>query len=100
MHMMRRVAQLEIKVAAGASKNRLLGWMGPVLKLSVRAAPEKGRASRAVCMLLAEALEVPTQAVSVQRGATAPRKRVTVEGIDDDALRARLAAALSRAAVS
>ncbi|WP_084191628.1 DUF167 domain-containing protein [Algiphilus aromaticivorans] len=97
---MRRSAHLEIKVAAGASKNRLLGWMGPVLKLSVTAAPEKGRANRAACALLAEALDVPAQAVSVQRGATAPRKRVAVEGIDDDTLRTRLAAALSQATVS
>lgn len=97
---MRRSAQLEIKVAAGASKNRLLGWMGPVLKLSVTTAPEKGRANHAVCALLAEALAVPAQAVSVRRGATAPRKCVAVEDMDDATLRARLAAALSQAAVS
>lgn len=97
---MKRFAQLEIKVAAGASKNRLLGWMGPVLKLSVTTAPEKGRANRAVCALLAEALDVPAQAVSVRRGATAARKGISVEGIDDDTLRARLAAALSQTAVS
>lgn len=92
---MKRSARLDIKVAAGASRNRLIGWMGPVLKVSVRAAPEKGRANRAVCELLAEALALAPQAVAIERGATTSRKRVAIEGLDAATLQARLQAALS-----
>ena len=92
---MERAARLEIKVAAGASKNALQGFAGDVLKLAVTAAPERGRANKAVFALLADVLQVPASALDIARGATRPRKVLTVQGLDDAELRARLNAALS-----
>lgn len=92
---MERAARLEIKVAAGASKNALQGFAGDVLKLAVTAAPERGRANKAVCALLADVLQVPVSALDIARGATRPRKVLTVQGLDAAELRARLNAALS-----
>lgn len=62
---------------------------GPRLRLSVTAAPEDGRANRAVCALLAEALGVAASAVSVAQGASAREKTIAVAG-DPAALGARL----------
>jgi uncharacterized protein YggU (UPF0235/DUF167 family) len=51
-----------------------------VLKVRVRAAPSGGEANDALCRLLANALGVPTRAVSLTAGATSRVKRLTIAG--------------------
>lgn len=63
---------------------------GPRLRIAVNEAPEDGKANRAVCAALAQALDVPRSAVTVAAGATARDKRLTVQG-DPDRLEQRLA---------
>ena len=62
-----------------------------VLLARVRAAPESGRANRALCALLASALGVPASRVTITDGAKGRAKRLAVEG-DPDALLLRLRA--------
>jgi uncharacterized protein (TIGR00251 family) len=50
------------------------------LKARVRAAPEAGRANRALEKLLAKALGLPQRAVTVTAGQTARLKTVTING--------------------
>jgi uncharacterized protein len=57
----------------------------------VRAAPENGRANRALCELIASALGVPASRVTILAGAAARAKRIAVAG-DPEALIARLRA--------
>jgi uncharacterized protein (TIGR00251 family) len=64
---------------------------GERLSIAVREPPEDGRANRAVCAALAQALGVPASAVTVAAGAAARRKTLRVTG-DPAALIARLAA--------
>ncbi|HEY0917951.1 DUF167 family protein [Devosia sp.] len=51
-----------------------------VLRLRVRAVPDKGKANAAVAALLSKALGVPRSAVSVVAGHTARLKTVSVAG--------------------
>ena len=51
-----------------------------VLRVRVRAVPDRGRANAAVLALLAEALGVPKSRVTLLAGATARRKTVAVTG--------------------
>jgi hypothetical protein len=67
------------------------GADGPRLKIGVAAAPEDGRANRAACAALAEALGVAPSAVQVTAGATNREKRLHVSG-DPTALGVRLEA--------
>ncbi|MFP4003876.1 MAG: DUF167 family protein, partial [Alphaproteobacteria bacterium] len=60
------------------------------LKLRVRAAPDKGAANAAACVLLAKALGLPKSAVKVASGAASRNKALAVEG-DPAALEAALA---------
>ena len=62
-----------------------------VLRLRVKAVPDKGKANAAVVALLAKALGVPKSAVSVTSGETARIKTLSVVG-DAVALVARLEA--------
>ena len=64
-----------------------------VLRLRVKAVPDKGKANAAVVALLAKALGVPKSGMSVVSGETARLKTLAVAG-DPDALAARLKAIL------
>ena len=64
---------------------------GPRLRIAVTDTPENGRANRAVCETLAEALGVPHSAVTVMAGAGSREKLLRVAG-DPAALGARIAA--------
>ena len=62
-----------------------------VLRVRVRAVPDRGKANDAVIALLARALDVPHSALSITSGETARLKTVLVAG-DEAALAQRLAA--------
>ena len=74
--------QIDIKVVPGASTDQISGWLGSALKLLVRAAPEKGKANRAVIALLAHALDVPPATIRIERGQTRALKRVAIDDIE------------------
>ncbi len=82
--------RLQIKVVPKASKDRVGGWLGDRLKVTVTAPPEKGKANRAVVEVLAAALGVPRARVRVAAGETTPFKTVEVDGIDPETALARL----------
>lgn len=79
--------RLDVKVSPKASRNAVTGWMGEVLKISVTAAPERGKANDAVEQLLADALGLPRSAVTVVAGHTSKLKRVQIVGLTADARR-------------
>ncbi len=88
------MAVLKVKVAPGAGRDEVQGWMGDTLKLRVSAPPEKGRANRAVVALLARTLSAGRDRIVIVAGAGSRRKRVRIEGLSREELRERVAAAL------
>jgi len=62
-----------------------------VLRLRVKAVPDKGRANAAVIALLAKALGIPKSAITLTAGDTARQKTLALSG-DATALAAALAA--------
>lgn len=89
--------RLRLRVAPGARRDGLVGVHGDALKLAVRAAPEKGRATEAVLRLLAEALDLPAQQVALVAGGASRDKIVSIRGLSPADVRARLGAALAAA---
>lgn len=73
---------LRIKVVPGA-RNEGLEWLGDLLKVKVRAAPEKGRANTAVAELLAQRLAIPVSSVRIIAGFSSPLKTVELRSIPD-----------------
>ena len=90
--------RLRLRVVPGARRDGLVGAHGDALKLAVRAAPEKGRATEAVLRVLAEALGIPAQQVALVVGGASRDKIVSVRGLAPEEIRARLAAAIGSTA--
>ncbi len=82
--------RIGLRVRAGAHRQGILGVYGPVLKLAVGAAPERGRANRAVLELLAQALGVPARCLRLVSGQTSALKLVLIEGLASTQVRQRL----------
>ena len=83
--------RLRLRVKPGARKTAIVGIHGGALKVAVAAAPEKGKANRAVVKLLAEALDLPASAVTIAAGETSQDKVAEI-ALSPEAVRAILAA--------
>jgi uncharacterized protein (TIGR00251 family) len=81
--------RLDLKVVPGASRDRVVGWIGGRLKIQVSAPAERGRANEAVLALLAAVLELPRRGVRLVAGAASPLKSVEVDA-DESRVRARV----------
>jgi uncharacterized protein (TIGR00251 family) len=82
-----QTARLKVKVVPGSSRNGIVGWLGDALKINVTVPPEKGKANDAVVELLAAALGIATDDISVVSGHSSPAKVMAVAGMDDETIR-------------
>jgi len=90
-------ARFAVRVHPGATAEGLTGRLADgTLRLAVRAAPEGGRANRAVTDLLAAVLGVARGQVSVVRGPGSRAKVIEVEGLDEREVNRRIDQALLR----
>ena len=75
------IVHVHLKVVPGASRAGLAGLYGDRLKLRVTAAPESGKANKAVLAFLAETLGVPRADLELIRGTAMPLKTIAVRGL-------------------
>lgn len=86
---------LPIRLTPGASADRIDGWDvdvegRPVLKVRVRAQPVEGEANTALIKLIAKTLKVPKSAVTLERGGQSRTKMLSITGLSEPDLKARL----------
>ena len=81
---------LRVRATPGAKRAGVVGVYGGALKVTVTAAPERGKANEALLAVLAEALGVPARSLELIAGATARDKRVRIAGCGEEELRRRL----------
>jgi len=75
---------IRVKVIPKSSKTELVGYLPDgTWKVKIAAAPEKGKANRALCEFLADKLGVPKTSVRIVSGETSPLKRVRVGQVPD-----------------
>jgi uncharacterized protein len=79
-----------LKVNAGAGRDGLGGAHDGALKVSVSAAPEKGKANKAVLSLLAKSLGIRKSALSILSGETSSRKKVMASGLTSGQLAVKI----------
>jgi len=80
-----------IKAVPGASRDEIAGVMGERLKVRISAAPEAGKANKAICKLIAKALKVKANQVSIESGQTNPQKIVRISEINIETVKQGLA---------
>jgi uncharacterized protein len=74
---------IRLKVVPGASRDRIVGEHDGALKITVSAAPEKGKANKAITKLLAKALGARANQIEIARGATSPNKTLLIRDVPD-----------------
>lgn len=79
-----------MRVAPGSSRDGIVGWLGDALKIKVTAPPEKGKANDAVVKLLAAALGLTNDAVTVVGGHSSQSKVISVVGLDEESVKTAL----------
>ena len=87
-------ALLRVRVAPGAKREGIVGVFGDALKVAVRQPAEGGRANKAVCAVVAAALDCAPRCVVVHRGATSRDKVLRFTACNIETLRSKVAALL------
>jgi uncharacterized protein len=82
-------ARLRVRLTPRAGADRVDGIADGLLRVRVSAAPVDGAANEALCRLLAREIGVPRTSVQVAAGATSRVKVVEIDGVEEEALRAR-----------
>ena len=79
--------EFEVLAKPKASRNAIIGVHDGAVKIAVTAAPEKGKANKAIVRLLARFLDIPSSSIAIVKGQNARRKRIRVVGTSADAVR-------------
>jgi uncharacterized protein YggU (UPF0235/DUF167 family) len=87
--------RLRLRVSPGSGRAEIVGRYGDGWKARVTAAPERGRANEAVLRLVADALAVPLEALTIVSGHGARDKIVELTGVGPALIERRLASASS-----
>ena len=85
---------LPVRAHASARRSELRGEQGGCLRVAATQAPEKGRANKAICILVARALGLRKSQVHVTAGATSSTKKLLIQGIEASQLQLQLAEAI------
>ena len=81
---------LSVRTQPGSSKNRIIGEYGGRLKLAVTAAPEKGKANKAIIELLADTLHINESSIHIISGESSRDKRLMIEGLTPEDIKSLL----------
>jgi uncharacterized protein (TIGR00251 family) len=85
--------KLAIKVVPGASRDAVVGWLGDTLKVCVHVPPEKGKANKAVEVIISKALGLSKNCARIIKGHTSARKVIEIDGLSETEVKARLTSA-------
>lgn len=71
---------LQVYVQPGAKSTQWSGLYGDAVKIRLSAPPVDGKANLALCVFIAQTLNLPNRSVSVVRGLTSRNKCVVLQG--------------------
>ena len=69
---------IRVKAVPGASRDAIAGILGDRLKVRISAAPEDGKANKAICVLIARSLGIKLAMVQIHSGHTNTGKTVLI----------------------
>ena len=76
---------LKVKLTPNAKQNAIMGWetdehRDAILKVSVTAIPEKGKANAALIKLLSKTYKIPKSSIKITKGDTNRLKTLEIDG--------------------
>lgn len=89
---------LKIKLSPRSHANKIWGWEGDRLKVSVTAVPEDGKANEALIDLLAEKLHIPSSTIKILYGEGDRLKTLQIWNLEPEHLEERFARFVPQAA--
>jgi uncharacterized protein (TIGR00251 family) len=78
--------RLAVKVTPNAGRNEINGYKDGVLQIKVSAAPEKGKANKALVDLLSERLGIRKTSIAIIKGETSRNKVILIDRISSEDL--------------
>lgn len=82
---------MSVRAHAGARRNDIMGVRDGMLRVAVTAAPEKGKANRAIVALLSDKLGASKSSIELLAGETSTKKRFLIVGGNIDGLKRAIA---------
>lgn len=73
---------MQVRVRPKSRREGLCGCIGDRYKIAVNAAPEKGKANKRVCELLADVFGIAPSEVKITAGTTRRDKTVCINGMN------------------
>jgi uncharacterized protein (TIGR00251 family) len=70
---------ITVKVIPKASKSEVIGWENDLLKIRLKAVPEKGEANEELVRVLADYFDIPKSQITIIRGHKSRTKTVQIE---------------------
>ena len=89
------VVLLRVRVIPRAAKSAITGTRGDAVLIRLAAPPVDGAANEALVEFLSKTFQRPRRDISIVSGQKSRDKQVSIEGISDAYVRARLAAILN-----
>jgi uncharacterized protein (TIGR00251 family) len=86
---------LKVRVSPSSSKNKLSGYLGEELKISLSAPPVDGKANSALIAFLSKALGLKKADLEIHSGQSSRSKVVKIEGLNKEEADKRLSEILS-----
>ena len=86
--------RLQVQVMPNAKRTGVAGMHGDAVKIRLQAQPVEGKANEALVRFVADALDLPKNAVEVSHGATSRRKllEIVAPGMTVESVREKLLA--------
>lgn len=72
---------IRVKAVPGASRDAIAGMLGDRIKVRISAAPEGGKANKAIVRLLSRSLGCKPAQVVLESGKTNPEKLFSIDGM-------------------
>jgi uncharacterized protein (TIGR00251 family) len=84
------MGRLKVRVTPRGSKEEVIGWRDGLLAIKLTAPPVEGAANRACIDFLAKVFHVKRSAVSLVSGERSRDKTFEIQGLDEEAILARI----------
>jgi uncharacterized protein (TIGR00251 family) len=81
---------LTVKVVPASSTTRIAGMLENILKVKVAAAPEKGKANKALTAFFAKLFDVRKKDVTIVSGTISTIKQLQIDGVTLEEVKAKI----------